>query len=449
MKNTHNARLPDAVIRLVFCLLALTAGVFFISPESMAAGGKITPEARFKTLRAQFDSLKGDAKKGTLRDNWLKLEKSWNALQKEARGDTQAWAAYMKGRTREELSARSYNRTDMETAADHYAQAAKSHPKHSLADDCLYRQAYVLGLGLGRENDAVKVLDGLIKRYPKGDQIAKAKELRDRLNAPASARTGQAGQAQRPDGGGNSGRRPGKPASDDLLSQLGLTVETIMIDAGHGGKDPGAQANKITEKNTALKMALLLGDELKKKGFTVIYTRKNNIFIPLEKRAQMSNEKKADLFISIHCNANNSSKVNGFETYYLSPAKSNDAVTVAARENGISTKEISDLQYILADLMLDSKLKESRQLASYTHKGTLARLKKAGFTHKDNGVRAAPFYVLMGARMPAVLVELGYITNDDDAKRIKSDKFLQRVAEGLTQGIINYKSALSSMPGKR
>ncbi|MDR1947457.1 MAG: N-acetylmuramoyl-L-alanine amidase [Desulfovibrio sp.] len=228
-----------------------------------------------------------------------------------------------------------------------------------------------------------------------------------------------------------------------LLAQLGLEVKTIMLDAGHGGKDPGAEGAGIVEKNFTLDMAKRLGAILRRRGFTVLYTRSGNGYLTLQQRPNAANAKKADLFISLHVNANPKPSVRGLEIYYLSEAKTGDAVTVAARENGVSAGKISDLQFILTDLMLSSKVKESRRLAETVHRGILNSLKKAGLPAFDNGVRSAPFYVLLGARMPAVLVEFGYITNKDDAASLKSDKYLSRQCEGIADGIEQYRLELA------
>ncbi|MDR0339759.1 MAG: N-acetylmuramoyl-L-alanine amidase [Desulfovibrio sp.] len=230
-----------------------------------------------------------------------------------------------------------------------------------------------------------------------------------------------------------------------VMEQLGLTVKTIMLDPGHGGKDPGAQANGIVERQFTLTMARRIGALLQKEGFTVLYTRTGNSYIPLQDRPDMANNKKADLFISIHVNANTTDSVRGLETYYLDEAKSHNASTVAARENAVSVKNISDLQFILTDLMLGSKLKESHKLADCVQNGILRRLHGAKLPDSSNGVRSAPFYVLMGARMPAILVEFGYITNKEDAANLRSEAFLQRQAEGLVQGLLDYKKELAKM----
>lgn len=232
-----------------------------------------------------------------------------------------------------------------------------------------------------------------------------------------------------------------KAMAGDLLEQLGLTFKTIMIDPGHGGKDPGANANGIKEKHINLRFAKILAAKLKKAGFNVLYTRTKDVFIPLEERTAMANIKKADMFISIHCNAHRSKKINGLETYTLNLARNRNAVRVAARENSISAKRISDLQVILTDLMLNSKMKESKDLAKNIHSRSLKNIRRK-WSVKDQGVREAPFYVLMGAKMPSVLIELGYVTNKTESSRLKSDKYLAYIADGIVKGILEYKKQI-------
>jgi len=242
----------------------------------------------------------------------------------------------------------------------------------------------------------------------------------------------------------NSKYRPpygSKKMAGDLLEQLGLTVKTIMIDPGHGGKDPGAVSNGLREKDINLRFAKILGKKLKAKGFNIAYTRTTDVFIALEKRTAMANVKKADLFLSIHCNANRSRSIHGMETYSLNLAKSKDAVRIAARENAVDPRSISDLQFILTDLMVNSKIKESRDLASDVQSNTIKRVRKK-YSLKNMGTREAPFYVLMGAKMPSVLVELGYITNKTESKRLKSDRYLDYLANGIVEGILAYKGKI-------
>ena len=230
----------------------------------------------------------------------------------------------------------------------------------------------------------------------------------------------------------------------DLIEQLGLTVKTVMIDAGHGGKDPGASKNRIREKDYVLKVAKMLGKKLKAKGFNVLYTRSRDVFIPLEERTAKANVQKVDLFVSLHINANRKRSVNGIETYYLNLARSKSARRVAARENAITEKRISDLQFILTDLMLNSKMQESKALAELVQKSMVKTVRARGWKSKSNGVRSAPFYVLMGAKMPSILVELGYCSNATEAKRLRNSSYLNLLADGIANALSTYRRNLKN-----
>lgn len=242
-----------------------------------------------------------------------------------------------------------------------------------------------------------------------------------------------------------------KKMAGTLVEQLGLTVRTIMIDPGHGGKDPGAIAHGIQEKDVNLRMAKIMGKMLEAHGFEVAYTRTTDVFIPLEERTARANAKNADLFISLHCNAYKDGSIKGLEMYYLNLATDAQAVRVAARENGISEKKISDMQFILSDLMLNSKINESRQMAAMMQQEAIRGLRKK-YQVTNHGAKGAFFYVLTGARMPAVLVELGYLTNTEEAALLKTDAYLQTLAQGLVGGVVAYKKHLeryAAAPAKK
>ncbi|MDP2847014.1 MAG: N-acetylmuramoyl-L-alanine amidase [Humidesulfovibrio sp.] len=238
-----------------------------------------------------------------------------------------------------------------------------------------------------------------------------------------------------------------KKLAENLVEQLGLTVRTIMIDAGHGGKDPGARGFGLMEKDVNLRMALILGKILKDRGFRVIYTRTTDDFLALEERTAIANAKRVDLFISVHCNAHADPTMQGLETYSLNLARTPDAVRVAARENSVSDKNISDLQMILTDLMLTSKIKESVDLARVVHRQGLSAIRNK-WTVADHGNREAPFYVLMGAKMPSALLEIGYITNKTEAARLKTDAYLKTLAHGIADGIGEYKQQIERYTAK-
>jgi N-acetylmuramoyl-L-alanine amidase len=240
-------------------------------------------------------------------------------------------------------------------------------------------------------------------------------------------------------------RKADKPDETVTLArQLGLSVKKIVIDPGHGGKDPGCFLNAhVKEKNIVLNLAKILAKKLEKRlGIETVLTRNSDVFLPLEKRTAFANMQKADLFLSLHVNAYKQADVYGLETYFLNMATDERAVMVAARENATSEKNISDLQKILNDLMLNTKISESSKLAYDIQKGMMDQVGKKYDNIKDLGVKQAPFYVLIGADMPAVLVETGFLTNPVEKKRLESRKYLESIADGIVSGIESYIKSL-------
>ncbi len=225
-----------------------------------------------------------------------------------------------------------------------------------------------------------------------------------------------------------------------LAQQLGLGVRKIVLDPGHGGKDPGASAFGLKEKDIVLKIAKKLAPILEREtGAEVILTRDNDTFIPLEERTGIANANEADLFISLHINAHPSPKVHGLETYYLNLSTNAEAMRVAAFENATSTHQMSDLQDILSDIMKNSKINESSRLAGFVHNSLcngIEGVQKKKF--KNLGVKQAPFYVLIGAEMPAILIEVAFITNPADSENLNTDTFLDIIADDIVTGVQSY-----------
>jgi N-acetylmuramoyl-L-alanine amidase len=218
------------------------------------------------------------------------------------------------------------------------------------------------------------------------------------------------------------------------------TLRRIVVDAGHGGKDPGAVGKSGTlEKDVTLQMAKALSKELTKQiGCEVILTRSGDVYLPLEERTAIANKVGADLFVSLHANANKNRKAHGIETYYLNFSKNDKAAAVAARENGTSIKEVSDLELILFDLMANSKINESSRLATVIQKGLVKGISKKYSDVRDLGVRQGPFYVLLGATMPSVLVETAFISHPREEKRLRSSAFQKAAAKAIAAAIKDY-----------
>ena len=228
---------------------------------------------------------------------------------------------------------------------------------------------------------------------------------------------------------------------NDLARQLALGVHRIVIDAGHGGKDHGAPGyfKGVAEKKITLSLAKKLAVKLRKElDCEVILTRSTDRFLTLNERTTLANKKRADLFISIHANASRNKKAYGVETYFLNLARDRDSINVAARENATSEKNISDLHTILNSLMKNAKINESSRLAQYVQTSLVSGLKTKYNRIHDKGVKQAPFYVLLGARMPAILVETGFISNKAECKRLTSSAYQDKICTGIVSGVKRY-----------
>jgi len=225
-----------------------------------------------------------------------------------------------------------------------------------------------------------------------------------------------------------------------LIQQLGLKVRTIVIDPGHGGKDPGAIGRGgLREKDVTLKLGLMLREKLTREaGARTILTRDADVFIPLEERTAIANSQDADIFVSIHINASPRRAASGIETYILSLSKNEEARRLAARENATSTRSVSDLEFILNDLIKTAKTNDSARLAAVVQDNLVDGLKKKYSGISSHGVKGAPFYVLVGTKMPAILVEVSFISNPDDEQRLRDEAYLREVVDGISSGIMHY-----------
>ena len=240
-------------------------------------------------------------------------------------------------------------------------------------------------------------------------------------------------------------RLPPAPTRDGYSTarQLGLVARRILIDAGHGGHDPGTMGNGLKEKDLALDISRRVAKLLRQDDeLEVKMTRDSDVFIPLEERTAIANTQEADLFVSIHINASRSSRPRGLETFYLNLATTPDAEEVAARENAVSTRRIAELQNLLEQVMNNSRIQESREMAHAVQNSMALGVLKSKRHKRNRGVKTAPLYVLLGANMPAVLVEVGFISNSADAKELGSASHRQQVASSIAEGIRAYHSQL-------
>ena len=221
-------------------------------------------------------------------------------------------------------------------------------------------------------------------------------------------------------------------------------IRRIVIDPGHGGHDPGAVGpSGLQEKEVVLAVGLRLRDLLKEElGLDVVMTRSSDVFIPLEERTAIANKVNADLFLSVHANAAPNRNAAGIETYYLNLAKTEKAAQLAAKENGTSLEKVSVLQAILFDLMANYKLNDSAHLAEEVQKALYKKIRGQHADVRNLGVKQGPFYVLVGATMPSILVETAVLSNLHEEARLKDPAYLEMTAEGILDGVRGYISSL-------
>jgi len=241
--------------------------------------------------------------------------------------------------------------------------------------------------------------------------------------------------------------RPTAAGDRSLIRALGLKIGKIVIDAGHGGHDTGTIGpDGLLEKDVVLDVAKRLGRLLESRlGAEVIYTRRDDTFIPLETRTAIANRERADLFISIHANSSRDSDARGVETYYLNFTSSPEALEVAARENAVSEKSIHELQDLVKKIALKEKIEESREFAGDVQESLYGGLALNSAGVRNRGIKKAPFIVLIGANMPSILAEISFVSNPTDERKLETSEHRQRIAESLYRGVSKYVSGLSGV----
>ena len=231
-----------------------------------------------------------------------------------------------------------------------------------------------------------------------------------------------------------------------LSRQLGLGINRIVIDPGHGGHDPGTKSRGMSEAGLVLDVAKRLEALLlKEPGVEVVLTRRTDRFVPLEERTAIANRENADLFLSIHANSSRNTRAGGVETYFLNFASNPDAEAVAARENSASGRTMHHLPDIVKAITLNNKLDESRDFATLVQRAMIETLARSNRSVRNRGVKQAPFVVLIGAGMPSVLAEISFLTNAQENRLLKTSAYRQRIAEALFQGIRRYQRSLKAV----
>ncbi len=241
--------------------------------------------------------------------------------------------------------------------------------------------------------------------------------------------------------------RPTASGDRSLTRALGLKIGKIVIDAGHGGHDTGTIGpNGLEEKDLVLDVSKRLGRLLESRlGAEVVYTRRDDTFVPLETRTAIANRERADLFISIHANSSRDADARGVETYYLNFTSSPEALEVAARENAVSEKSIHELQDLVKKIAMKEKIDESREFAGDVQESLYGGLGLQNAGIRDRGIKKAPFIVLIGANMPSILAEISFVSNPTDERKCETPEHRQRIAESLYRGVSKYVNGLSGV----
>lgn len=456
------------------------------------AQGQTAAEAAYQEARQSLLDLIDDAKRKRYRDQWMRvigaLERSTERL---PAGSLRCAALFNQGRAWDELSRVSILASDRREAVKRYRAVGERCPNSTLGDDALLKAAELIGtrdVSLTRS-----LLEELLRHYPKGDMVPRARAMLAELpkgggapekapaqavaarQKPASAKSAPAKSAPtaakaKPS---ESERIPGSqlPSAVEILAAMergeggeekqaealrklevqgelplsliaGLKVKRVVLDPGHGGKDSGAIGPGGTkEKDLTLAMAKRLKGELEAMGLEVFLTRDRDVFVPLEERTRFANEKRADLFISLHVNAAHNRKAYGIETYTLNLNSDRYASRLAARENATAQRSIGDLHLILADLTTKANTDDSIRLARLVQSGMVDTLRpKHGDAIRDLGIKQALFYVLVGAKMPAILVEAGFVSHREEEKRLRSTSYQEELVRGMAHGIRRFVS---------
>ncbi len=314
---------------------------------------------------------------------------------------------------------------DAKSAASVYEELARKYPNQALADDALFRAAVIHNEKLKDSARAEDLLDRILKEYKTSDHAKAAAEYKKSLKK----------------GGSGPKAKTSAKTGMTLAAQLGLSVQTVVIDAGHGGKDPGSMNNKVVERDVTLDIARRMKPILEKAGFRVRLTREGNRTLTLSERVILGRKYKGDLFVSIHVNACGNPAISGMETYVLDFARTSSVSRLAMVENAGSGR-LRDLDKTVKSMVMRARVNESLELGQEIQKHSVRHMKNNGFSLYSGGVKGAPFFVLVGASMPSVLVEVGYCTNKKEAENLNSAKYRQLLAQGVSNGILSYAEGL-------
>jgi N-acetylmuramoyl-L-alanine amidase len=494
--HRFHMKFKNAALVVGFVILCLqTSSAWADKPPSS--------EDLYYLAQKSYYTFKGSPDKKKFRHNWEKVIQQFSKVVELYPKSPQAYkAVFTMARLYQGLNEVSKNSKDLDLALGYYKKVSSDFSKGRLTDDALFESAEIY-LYKSNFLSAAGILKTIIKKYPLGDQAKAArleyqklastvlkKENKDQpLNKkplivskkkktkPKIVKQTILKEPTKPAALVKKKKKSVKPSSEKKIvianktknftqSPVGKlyfkkakkgkkghlyipssgrdkkSARLIVVDAGHGGKDQGAKsASGIHEKNVNLTIArhvkTILVNRFK---YRVVMTRKDDTFIPLKERSAIANNRNADLFVSIHANAAKRKSAHGIETYFLGTTHNDDALAVAARENGELVQSVKDgqVQEILASLITTTKINDSSRLAGTVQENLFRSTRKKFRALKNLGVKEGPFYVLHGADMPSILVEVGFLTNRKESRMLSKPDYLYRLASSIAEGIHKY-----------
>ena len=488
-------KFKNTALVVVFVILCLQT-------SSVWAGKSPSSEDLYYLAQKSYYTFKGSPDKQKFRHHWEKVIQKFSKVVERHPKSPQAYkATFTMARLYEGLNRVSKNSKDLGQALRYYKKVFSDFPKGTLTDDALFESAEIYR-DKNDFSSAANILKSIFEKYPRGDQAKKARLEYQKLVSNVLKKEPKAPPVNKKPVILSKKKKPKpeivkqtslkesakpaalvkkkklvksvseinglvtskiKPSAQASVKKLFLkkskkgkkghlfipssgrdnkSARLIVVDAGHGGKDQGAKsASGIHEKNVNLAIArhvkTILVNRFK---YQVVMTRKDDTFIPLKERSAIANNRNADLFVSIHANAAKRKSAHGIETYFLGTTHNDDALAVAARENGELVQSVKDgqVQEILASLITTTKINDSSRLAGTVQENLFRSTRKKFRALKNLGVKEGPFYVLHGADMPSILVEVGFLTNRKESRMLSKPDYLYRLASSIAEGIHKY-----------
>ncbi|CCQ91986.1 putative N-acetylmuramoyl-L-alanine amidase [Nitrospina gracilis 3/211] len=431
-------------IAAVVCLMI----VWLPGPALSKPSAASPANSLYDNAKKAYYQLLENAQRVPNRDDWVSVIRLFEkVLVTYPQTELAYKAAFTVGRLYQKLGKKLDSESDLREAGRYYSLLLKEYPEGHLNDDSLFHLA---DLDMYRKDyqGARERLQSLLKMYPEGDRVeASRKELKRLVRLLTKAPTTEKTPNDPVEVSNKDSLTPEKPenlvpALETVETEKNKHVPLVVVDAGHGGKDHGAIGHHgLKEKEVNLNISKEVAAILTKRyKFRVVLTRDDDRFIELADRGKIANQKNADLFVSIHANAAPHKAAQGIETYYLGSGSTEQARETAARENGNLIYSVADdeVQQILASLISTTKINDSSRLASKVQKILHGNMVKRYRDVHDLGVKEGPFFVLHDTNMPSILVEVGFVTNQREEKRLGSKAYQKALAEAIAHGIYEF-----------